>query len=114
MCSLHRYGQTLVAGPDNALYLFGGTSGHVFSNELFRLDIGLGVSERLEPANKKPPPCYKHETVVHGNKVWRNARHTSMLWLQHISCLKRGKDTVRRHCLVRDCYKKHSSLRRCT
>jgi hypothetical protein len=29
------------------------------------------VSERLRPMNSGPPPCYKHESVVHDGKVLR-------------------------------------------
>ena len=67
---MHRYGQSLVLGPDGTcLYLFGGTSGHVFSNELFRFDFVSRNWEQVRTGNDGPPPCYRHECVVFENKV---------------------------------------------
>lgn len=74
---LYRYGQTLVAGPDgDALYVFGGTSGHIFSSELFRFDIRTHVWERVSVRNRfsdGPPACYKHEAVVWEGKACRGS-----------------------------------------
>ena len=53
------YGHSLVPYK-HYLYLFGGTSGFVYFNHLFRLDLLTKTWVKLKPAGKIPESRYKH------------------------------------------------------
>ena len=56
------YGHSLV--PHNHfLYLFGGTSGFVYYNDLYRLDLLTKTWTKLQPSGKSPEHRYKHYVV---------------------------------------------------
>ena len=53
------YGHSLV--PHNHhLYLFGGTSGYEYFNDLYRLDLLTKVWTKVQPSGRSPEHRYKH------------------------------------------------------
>ena len=56
------YGQGAVIGPDNCMYVFGGTTGHVYNNELHKLNLDQHQWERIE-CHQSPSARYRHEMV---------------------------------------------------
>ncbi|ETV85140.1 hypothetical protein, variant [Aphanomyces astaci] len=63
------YGQSLVS-IRHKLYLFGGTSGHVYVNDLYVFDE-VQLSWALLPTHGvKPSPRYKHQAVVVGTDMY--------------------------------------------
>eukprot|EP00123_Amoebidium_parasiticum_P013889 comp22209_c0_seq1/m.32683 comp22209_c0_seq1/g.32683 ORF comp22209_c0_seq1/g.32683 comp22209_c0_seq1/m.32683 type:complete len:406 (-) comp22209_c0_seq1:59-1276(-) len=66
-----RYGQTMVMTEDgHHLYVFGGTSGLTFFNDLYRLHLPTRTWERIAQRNQPPSPCYRHEAIIHGNTMY--------------------------------------------
>ncbi|KAF1794488.1 Kelch-type beta propeller [Phytophthora cactorum] len=62
------YGQSLCA-INNKLYLFGGTSGHVYVNDLYVFDEVTKVWRKEETGGKRPSPRYKHQVATVGNRM---------------------------------------------
>ncbi|KAF0698174.1 Aste57867_11159 [Aphanomyces stellatus] len=63
------YGQSMVS-IHNKLYLFGGTSGHVYVNDMYVFDELLGAWTCLVTHGTKPSPRYKHQAVVVGRDMY--------------------------------------------
>ncbi|EQC41166.1 hypothetical protein SDRG_01143 [Saprolegnia diclina VS20] len=63
------YGQSMVA-IGSKLYLFGGTSGHVYVNDLFIFDQVTATWSCAAATGTKPSPRYKHQAVVSGNDMY--------------------------------------------
>ncbi|RHY27111.1 hypothetical protein DYB32_007516 [Aphanomyces invadans] len=63
------YGQSMVS-INHKLYLFGGTSGHVYVNDLFVFDEVQLSWVLLTTHGAKPSPRYKHQAVVVGNDMY--------------------------------------------
>lgn len=63
------YGQSLCS-INNKLYLFGGTSGHVYVNDLYVFDELTKVWRKVETAGKRPSPRYKHQIATVGNRMY--------------------------------------------
>ncbi|TDH68682.1 hypothetical protein CCR75_004748 [Bremia lactucae] len=63
------YGQSLCA-IDNKLYLFGGTSGHVYVNDLYVFDELTKIWKKEETRGNCPSPRYKHQVAVIGNRMF--------------------------------------------
>eukprot|EP00047_Mylnosiga_fluctuans_P015391 m.45820 g.45820 ORF g.45820 m.45820 type:complete len:389 (-) comp5898_c0_seq2:2893-4059(-) len=64
-----RFGQSMVAGPDNCLYVFGGTDGHIFYDDLYRFDIEHRSWERVRPDGENPCARYRHMAVFVGTDM---------------------------------------------
>ena len=56
------YGQGFVMGPDNCMYVFGGTKGLVYNNDLHKFDFDTKQWE-LIPCRNPPSARYRHEMV---------------------------------------------------
>uniref|UniRef100_M4B3V7 Attractin/MKLN-like beta-propeller domain-containing protein n=1 Tax=Hyaloperonospora arabidopsidis (strain Emoy2) TaxID=559515 RepID=M4B3V7_HYAAE len=63
------YGQTMCAN-DNKLYLFGGTSGHVYVNDLYIFDEATKIWRKEETGGKRPSPRYKHQATMIDNRMY--------------------------------------------
>ncbi|KAI9911365.1 hypothetical protein PsorP6_008704 [Peronosclerospora sorghi] len=63
------YGQSLCA-LNNKLYLFGGTSGHVYVNDLYVFDEITNVWKKEETRGSRPSPRYKHQVAVVENRMY--------------------------------------------
>ncbi|DBA01647.1 TPA: hypothetical protein N0F65_010298 [Lagenidium giganteum] len=63
------YGQSLCA-INNKLYLFGGTSGHVYVNDLYVFNEITGVWKKEDTSGRRPSPRYKHQVAPIGNKMY--------------------------------------------
>ncbi|KAG9409492.1 Kelch domain-containing protein 10 [Aphanomyces cochlioides] len=63
------YGQSLVA-IDNKLYLFGGTSGHIYVNDMYVFDELQHTWTCMVTHGPKPSPRYKHQAVVVGSAMY--------------------------------------------
>ncbi|KDO35105.1 hypothetical protein SPRG_01172 [Saprolegnia parasitica CBS 223.65] len=63
------YGQSMVA-IGSKLYLFGGTSGHDYHNDLFVFDATTSAWSCAAVTGAKPSPRYKHGAVVVGNDMY--------------------------------------------
>ena len=63
------YGQSLCAVQDK-LILFGGTSGHVYVNDLYIFDIKTSRWSLRQTIGAVPSPRYKHQAVVYKNKMF--------------------------------------------
>ncbi|CAI5743183.1 unnamed protein product [Peronospora destructor] len=63
------YGQSLCA-INNKLYLFGGTSGHVYVNDLYVYDEMTKVWKKVETTGKRPSPRYRHQVAMVTNRMY--------------------------------------------
>lgn len=63
------YGQSLCA-INHKLYLFGGTSGHVYVNDLYIFDEIGKLWKKEETSGQRPSPRYKHQTIAVGNRMY--------------------------------------------
>ncbi|OQR80861.1 hypothetical protein THRCLA_11922 [Thraustotheca clavata] len=63
------YGQTMVS-IKNKLYLFGGTSGHVYVNDLYIFDQDTLTWACIATTGNKPSPRYKHQAAVVGSDMY--------------------------------------------
>ncbi|KAJ0392868.1 hypothetical protein ATCC90586_012180 [Pythium insidiosum] len=63
------YGQSLCA-IGRKLYLFGGTSGHVYVNDLYVFDEDTKTWRKEETNGRRPSPRYKHQVATIGNKMY--------------------------------------------
>ncbi|EQC41160.1 hypothetical protein SDRG_01138 [Saprolegnia diclina VS20] len=63
------YGQSMVA-IGSKLYLFGGTSGHDYYNDLYVFDATTFMWSRAAVTGPKPSARYKHEAVVVGHDMY--------------------------------------------
>lgn len=63
------YGQSLCA-INNKLYLFGGTSGHVYVNDLYVFDEVTKIWRKEETGGKRPSPRYKHQVAMIDNRMY--------------------------------------------
>ncbi|TMW56305.1 hypothetical protein Poli38472_008953 [Pythium oligandrum] len=63
------YGQSLCA-INNKLYLFGGTSGHLYVNDLYVFDEATRTWKKEEMNGRRPSPRYKHQVAVIDNKMY--------------------------------------------
>ncbi|CCI41479.1 unnamed protein product [Albugo candida] len=63
------YGQSLCA-INSKLYLFGGTSGHVYVNDLYIFDEIGKLWKKEETSGQRPSPRYKHQTIAVGNRMY--------------------------------------------
>jgi hypothetical protein len=58
-----RFGQSMVVGPDGCLYMYAGTNGTVFFNEVFRFNIAK--REWCNIAYTGVPPKPRHDARMH-------------------------------------------------
>lgn len=63
------YGQSLCA-INNKLYLFGGTSGHVYVNDLYVFDEVTKIWKKEETNGRRPSPRYKHQVAAIDNRMY--------------------------------------------
>ncbi|CEG43782.1 Kelch repeat-containing proteins [Plasmopara halstedii] len=63
------YGQSMCA-INNRLYLFGGTSGHVYVNDLYVFDEVTKIWRKEETNGNRPSPRYKHQVAIVGNRMY--------------------------------------------
>ena len=56
------YGQGFVMGPDKCLYIFGGTKGHVYNNNLHKFDFASRTWEMIS-CERAPSARYRHEII---------------------------------------------------
>ncbi|CAH0391557.1 unnamed protein product [Bemisia tabaci] len=65
------YGQGVLL-DQNYLYTVGGTSGYIFSNEIYRLDLGTQVWEHLKVQNPQSAPDarYRHELALYKGEIY--------------------------------------------
>lgn len=63
------YGQSICA-IGNKLYLFGGTSGHVYVNDLYVFDEATKMWKKEETNGRRPSPRYKHQVAAIGNRMY--------------------------------------------
>lgn len=63
------YGQSMCAVKDK-LVLFGGTSGHVYVNDLYVFDIKKARWTLVQATGSVPSPRYKHQSIVHGDQMY--------------------------------------------
>lgn len=63
------YGQSLIA-VNNKLYLFGGTSGHVYVNDLYVFDEVTKIWKKEDTSGKRPSPRYKHQVATIDNRMY--------------------------------------------
>lgn len=57
------YGQTMCS-IGSRLFLFGGTTGHIYVNALFVFDIPTSTWKKVEGTGQVPSPRYKHQVVA--------------------------------------------------
>eukprot|EP00128_Syssomonas_multiformis_P012608 Colp12_sorted_trinity150504_noHs@27347 len=68
-CPSPRYGQSLVCTKQGEVYLFGGTSGLTFFNDLYKYDFKKLEWTQIQAANP-PSPRYRHEAFVYGDGMY--------------------------------------------
>ena len=56
------YGQSAVIGPDNCMYVFGGTKGLEYNNDLHKMSLESFSWEHIR-CERAPLPRYRHEAV---------------------------------------------------
>jgi N-acetylneuraminic acid mutarotase len=63
------YGQSLCS-INNKIYLFGGTSGYVYVNDLYVFDEFTRTWKKEETQGNRPSPRYKHQVATIGNRMY--------------------------------------------
>jgi len=63
------YGQSICPYQDYLIF-FGGSSGHEYTDDLYKFNLKEHLFQKLETTGTPPSPRYKHQALIVGNRMY--------------------------------------------